>query len=189
MRRYNAPMTNTSAAARRNPTDLILVRGARRRARAMARQPLLRRAVDAETRAAPCSIHSRAHCPISISSQANGQPLTLADWRGHWSVVYFGYTICPDVCPTTLQTLKAVWAELGGRGLHDKSASISSPSIPNATRPTYSANMSAFFSPDFIAATGSDEQLTRITRALGLVYSRTKNRRRQRSQSTTPARR
>ena len=33
--------------------------------------------------------------PEFTLAQANGQPLTLADWRGHWSIVYFGYASCP----------------------------------------------------------------------------------------------
>src|SRR2546423_81126 len=46
-------------------------------------------------------------------AQANGQPLDQASWRGHWNVVYFGYTSCPDVCPTTLTMFKQAWKDLG----------------------------------------------------------------------------
>ncbi|HEY8010171.1 MAG TPA: SCO family protein [Rudaea sp.] len=107
--------------------------------------------------------------------QANGQPLTLADWRGHWNIVYFGYTACPDVCPTTLQTLKSAWNELGKRGLHDK-IRIDFVSVdPERDTPDVLGKYVSFFSADFVAASGSDEELTKITRALGLVYTRTKN--------------
>ena len=107
-------------------------------------------------------------------NQANGQPLTLADWRGHWNIVYFGYTACPDVCPTTLQTLKSAWNELGKRGLKDKIRIDFISVDPERDSADVLAKYVGFFSPDFIAASGSDEELTRITRALGLVYSRTK---------------
>ena len=107
--------------------------------------------------------------------QANGQALTLADWRGRWDIVYFGYTACPDVCPTTLQTLKSAWNELGKRGLHDK-VRIDFVSVdPERDTPAVLGKYVGFFSPDFIAASGSDEELTKITRALGLIYTRTKN--------------
>ena len=107
--------------------------------------------------------------------QANGQPLTLADWRRHWNIVYFGYSACPDVCPTTLQTLKSVWNELGKRGLHDK-IRIDFVSVdPERDTPDVLGKYVGFFSPDFIAASGSDEELTKITRALGLIYTRRKN--------------
>ena len=44
---------------------------------------------------------------------ANGTPRTLADWRGKAVVVFFGYTQCPDVCPTTLATLSETMKLLG----------------------------------------------------------------------------
>jgi protein SCO1/2 len=105
--------------------------------------------------------------------QANGKPLTLADWKGRWNVAYFGYVSCPDVCPTTLAVLKQVWKSLEERGLRDR-VRISFVSIdPQRDTPEMLGKYVAFFSPDFLAATGSDEQLTRLTRALGLLYSRT----------------
>lgn len=106
--------------------------------------------------------------------QANGKPLTPADWRGRWNFVYFGYTTCPDVCPTTLTDLKSVWAELGKRGVQDN-VRVNFISIdPDRDTPELLAKYVGFFSPDFVAATGTDAELTRLTRALGIVYSRTK---------------
>ena len=108
--------------------------------------------------------------------QANGKPLTLADWQGRWNVAYFGYVSCPDVCPTTLAMLKQVWKSLDERGLRDR-VRISFVSIdPQRDTPEMLGKYVAFFSPDFLAATGSDEQLTRLTRSLGLLYSRTTGR-------------
>lgn len=103
--------------------------------------------------------------------QANGQALDLASWRGHWNVVYFGYTSCPDVCPTTLAVFKQVWKELGAMQEKVRFDFISVD--PQRDTPEQLGKYLAFFSPDFVAATGSDEELTQLTRALGLVYSRT----------------
>ncbi len=130
----------------------------------------------AQPRLASALLYPQARAlPAFALVQANGTPLTLSDWRGHWSIVYFGYTTCPDVCPTTLQTLKVVWKELGKRGLGDH-VRIDFISVdPERDTPDVLGKYVAFFSPDFVAATGSDEQLTRISRALGLVYSRSKN--------------
>jgi protein SCO1 len=106
--------------------------------------------------------------------QANGKPLTLADWRGRWNIVYFGYTTCPDVCPTTLAMLKSAWSELGKRNLQSK-VRIDFISVdPERDTPEVLGKYVAFFSPDFIAASGSDDELTKLSRALGLVYTRTK---------------
>ena len=44
----------------------------------------------------------------------NGKPRTLADFRGKVVVMFFGYTQCPDVCPTTLSDLAAALQKLGG---------------------------------------------------------------------------
>jgi protein SCO1/2 len=106
-------------------------------------------------------------------TRVDGRPLTLSDWRGRWNVVYFGYASCPDVCPTTLASLKAAWKDLGERGLHDR-VGIDFISVdPQRDTPELLGKYVAFFSPDFIAATGGDEQLTGLTRSLGLLYSRT----------------
>jgi protein SCO1/2 len=107
--------------------------------------------------------------------QANGQPLGIDNWRGHWNVVYFGYASCPDVCPTTLATFKQVWRDLGQRQLTQR-VQIDFISVdPERDTPENLGKYVGFFSPDFIAATGTDGELTRLTRALGLMYSRDKD--------------
>jgi len=103
--------------------------------------------------------------------QANGHPLDLAFWHGNWNIVYFGYTSCPDVCPTTLAVFKQAWNELGV--LKEKARFDFISVDPQRDTPEQLAKYVAFFSPDFIAATGSDEELTKLTRALGLMYART----------------
>ena len=105
-------------------------------------------------------------------TQANGRPLTHADWLGHWNLVYFGYVSCPDVCPTTLAAFKQAWRELGARCASDR-VKIDFISVdPQRDTPELLGKYVAFFSTDFIAATGDDEQLTALTRSLGLLYTR-----------------
>ena len=106
-------------------------------------------------------------------SRADGKPLTNADWRGHWSVVYFGYASCPDVCPTTLAAFKQAWQALSARGLRDRVRFEFVSIDPARDTPELLGKYVSFFSPDFIAATGSDEQLAALTRSLGLLYTRT----------------
>ena len=104
--------------------------------------------------------------------QPNGHALSLDSWRGRWNVVYFGYTSCPDVCPTTLATFKQAWKDLGTRGLTD-SVQFDFISVdPPRDTPDHLRQYVDFFSHDFVAATGSDEELANLTKALGLVYSR-----------------
>ncbi|HEX6833303.1 MAG TPA: SCO family protein [Rudaea sp.] len=105
-------------------------------------------------------------------AQANGQPLTPADWRGHWTLAYFGYASCPDVCPTTLAAFKNVWAQLEKRGSLAAYRFDFISVDPARDTPETLAKYVAFFRPDFIAATGTDAELTPLTRALGLLYTR-----------------
>jgi protein SCO1/2 len=107
-------------------------------------------------------------------TQGDGKPLTLDDWRGHWNVVYLGYTNCPDVCPTTLATFKQVWKDLGERKLASRVRLDFISVDPDRDSPEHLRQYVGFFSPDFVTATGSDAELTPLTRALGLIYSRTK---------------
>lgn len=103
--------------------------------------------------------------------RSDGKPLTAADWKGAWTVAFFGFTNCPDVCPTTLTTFKQVWKLLGPElapAVHFDFISVD----PGRDTPEQLARYVGYFSKDFVAATGSDEELTRLTRALGLIYSR-----------------
>ena len=106
-------------------------------------------------------------------TQATGAALSLNDWRGHWDIVYVGYTSCPDVCPTTLATFKAAWRELQARNLTDKIRFNFISVDPPRDTPELLGKYVSFFNAAFIAATGSDDELTRLTHSLGLIYSRT----------------
>lgn len=113
--------------------------------------------------------------PAFELEQASGKPLTLDDWRGHWNVVFFGYTHCPDVCPTTLATFKQANLGLAKRELAGRVRFDFISVDPQRDTPDHLANYVAQFDPDFVAATGSDEQLTVLTRSLGMFYARTTN--------------
>ncbi len=115
---------------------------------------------------------SRSAVPEFTLARADGKPLTLADWQGHWTVVFFGFTNCPDICPNTLGTFKQVWNDLAAQGKTDRLRFDFVSVDPQRDTPEQLARYVGFFHPDFVAATGSDDELTRLTRALGLVYAR-----------------
>lgn len=109
--------------------------------------------------------------PDFTLTNANGQSLTQADWRERWTVVFFGFTHCPDICPNTLTVFKQAWTTLEAQG---KTARLRFDFIsvdPQRDTPEQLARYIGFFHKDFVAATGSDAELTRLTRALGLVYA------------------
>ena len=104
---------------------------------------------------------------------ADGRALHLADWKGRWTLVFFGYASCPDVCPTTLATLKQAMATVKSDGAGDRVRVDFISVDPQRDKPEALKRYVEFFSPDFVAASGSDEELTRLGRALGLVFART----------------
>ncbi len=104
--------------------------------------------------------------------QADGKPLTAADWKGRWNLVFIGFTHCPDVCPNTLAVFRQVWGLLEPQGLAQRLRFDFVSVDPERDSGTRLAEYAGFFHKDFSAATGSDEELTRFTRALGLVYAR-----------------
>lgn len=103
--------------------------------------------------------------------RSDGTALTLADWKGHWTVAFFGFTHCPDICPTTLATFKQIWNRLDPATRERVRFDFVSVD-PARDTPELLARYVGYFSPDFVASTGSDEELTRLTRALGLLYTR-----------------
>ncbi len=68
--------------------------------------------------------------PFTLTDQ-DGRTVTEKDFAGATHLVFFGFTHCPDVCPTTLQQISDVLAALGPKGKDMKVAS--SPSIPSGT--------------------------------------------------------
>lgn len=104
--------------------------------------------------------------------RADGTPLTLADWKGRWNLVFIGFTHCPDVCPIALGTLKQARTRWQAEGRGDR-VRVNFISVdPARDTPEVLKNYVGYFSPDFIAASGSDEQLQALAGPLGMVYAR-----------------
>ncbi|MCD9046173.1 SCO family protein [Luteimonas sp. MHLX1A] len=111
----------------------------------------------------------RALPPFSLQ-QSDGTQLVPGELQGHWTVVFIGFTFCPDVCPTTL-------AELG-------QAQRQWEDIPDAVRPRVlfvsvdperdtperAGEYAAAFHGDTLAATADIPALEAFTRSLSLVF-------------------
>lgn len=112
--------------------------------------------------------------PRAISDFAliggDGQPFTKADLQGHWSLIFAGYTFCPDVCPTTLATLKAMQAKLGPDAQRLQVVFLSVD--PERDTPPRLAQYVRYFSPDFRAATGEVPALEKLGENLGFVFAK-----------------
>jgi cytochrome oxidase Cu insertion factor (SCO1/SenC/PrrC family) len=99
-----------------------------------------------------------------------GQPVTDRTFRGQWMLVYFGYTYCPDVCPTTLQTISSVLDQLG-----DQAARIAPIFItvdPDRDTPKIIGDYVALFDSRLIGLTGSPAQIAEAKSAYGVFSHR-----------------
>ena len=96
------------------------------------------------------------------------QPVTDKSFRGHWLLVFFGYTSCPDVCPTTLATLTEAFARLGPDAQKLRGLFITLD--PKRDTPELLGAYMANFSPRITAATGTDAQVAEATRAFRVRY-------------------
>ena len=101
-----------------------------------------------------------------------GAPFSLDNLRGHWSLIFFGYTHCPDVCPSTLYDLKLVHEKLDQlNGDAASSHQVLFVSVdPERDTPEQLGQYVSYFHPDFIGVTGPREQLAPLTMQLGIAY-------------------
>lgn len=97
---------------------------------------------------------------------SNGAPLKLSGYRGKVVALGFGYTSCPDVCPTTLALLAQVREKLGAEGNDFQVVYVTvDPERDNAeTLRKYVTG----FDPSFIGATGTTDQLADVRNAYGI---------------------
>lgn len=96
------------------------------------------------------------------------KPVTKATLKEHWSLIFIGYTYCPDICPTTLSMLKSAYAEL---------SAISPVQVifvsvdPSRDTPERLNQYIHYFHNDFIAATAPHVDLYPFVQNLGFAYA------------------
>jgi len=100
----------------------------------------------------------------------NGQLRSLKDFAGKVVVVFFGYTQCPDVCPTSMSELAEVKRALGADG--DKLQGIFVTVDPERDTPEMLKAYMASFDPGFLALRGSPEQLAAVAKDFKIYYKR-----------------
>jgi protein SCO1 len=105
--------------------------------------------------------------PISLIDET-GMPFMQARLRGTPSLVYFGFTHCPDVCPTTLVQL----ARIERSGIVPHLRVIFVTVDPARDRPALLAAYVHAFDPRFIGLTGSQHAIDALARRLGVAYQR-----------------
>jgi protein SCO1/2 len=121
--------------------------------------------------------------PPTVTTASAGQALVtsdfeLVDHRGHaardedfrglWQLVFFGFTYCPDVCPTGLATISTVLDELGPAA--DKIVPLFITVDPERDRPEVLKDYLANFHPKILGLTGTTEQVAAATKGFRVYF-------------------
>jgi protein SCO1 len=99
-----------------------------------------------------------------------GRMRSIRDFQGKAVVVFFGYTQCPDVCPTTLTEIAEAKRLLGAEGARVQGIFITVD--PERDKPDLLKAYVANFGPDFVALRGSPEQTAAIAKDFKVFYRR-----------------
>ncbi|MEG1340141.1 MAG: SCO family protein [Pseudomonas sp.] len=99
----------------------------------------------------------------------NGQPVMMDELKGKWSLLFFGYTFCPDICPTTLAQLRQVKSELPKEAVERLQVVLVSVD-PNRDTPTQLKQYLGYFDKDFRGVTGSLDNLQKLANAVSIPF-------------------
>ena len=102
-----------------------------------------------------------------------GEPFGRAQLKDRWSFLFFGYTHCPDVCPTTLATLVKVFREVESDDAGRHRAQVVFISVdPVRDTPGRLGEYVAYFDPAFFGVSGPNSALEPLARQLGILVRR-----------------
>ena len=98
-----------------------------------------------------------------------GESFSKAQLKDKWSLVFFGYTSCPDICPTTLQNLSFMYDDLSAIAENSQILLVSVD--PQRDSQEKLAQYIAYFNSEFIALRAGHEVLFPFARNMGLMYA------------------
>jgi cytochrome oxidase Cu insertion factor (SCO1/SenC/PrrC family) len=97
--------------------------------------------------------------PYALIDQ-DGKPRSSADFRGRYQLIYFGYSFCPDVCPTTLALMAAALDKMGED--QNRIVPVFITVDPDRDRPQALKKYLAAFGPRFVGLTGLPQQIAQV---------------------------
>lgn len=125
---------------------------------------------DSEMKANGLYIHSTPrHFGDFALVDHRGQPFTPSRLEGQWSLLFFGFTFCPDICPTTMAFLNEFVAELEGTEVQDTQVIMVSVD-PARDTVEQLANYVPYFNEDFVGVTGEFLDIHRFATALNTPF-------------------
>ncbi|HUB43859.1 MAG TPA: SCO family protein [Acetobacteraceae bacterium] len=107
--------------------------------------------------------------PFTLEN-SSGKTVTDQDFRGKFMLVYFGYTYCPDVCPTTLNAVASALDKLGPKAKALTPIFITVD--PQRDTPGVMKQYTAAFSPAIVGLTGTPDEIAKVAREYRVYYAR-----------------
>ncbi|WP_282365477.1 SCO family protein [Pseudomonas sp. PS02290] len=111
---------------------------------------------------------SRTVPDLSLTDQ-DAQPLSLRELKGKWTVLFFGYTFCPDICPTTLAQLRQIKSELPSEAV-DKLRIVLVSVDPDRDTPQQLKQYLGYFDKQFIGLRAPVDTLQKLANAVSIPY-------------------
>jgi protein SCO1/2 len=113
--------------------------------------------------------------PINVTDvpflNEEGQTVSKKNNVGKWSFLFFGYTYCPDICPTTLSVMQQMWIKLDPKMQSQTQVVLVSVDVARDTPEQLKTYMD-YFDPDFTAFTGKPASLRSFAAQLNAVYAK-----------------
>jgi cytochrome oxidase Cu insertion factor (SCO1/SenC/PrrC family) len=110
--------------------------------------------------------------PFTLTDQT-GKRVSDQDFRGRFMLVFFGFTNCPDVCPTALQVMSAALNKLGPKA--DRFVPIFISVDPERDKPAELSSYVQSFYPRLIGLTGSPEEINAVVKAYRVYVRKTED--------------
>lgn len=128
-----------------------------------------------QTEASDYTLYSPAAdiTPFQLTD-SNGRKFTNLSLQGHWTFIYFGYTNCVSICPTTMQLLNNVYQKLLQQARNQMPAVIMVTVDPDNDTPKRMHDYVTAFNLHFQGVTGTKEQIQQLASTLNIVYTKVK---------------
>ncbi|MBT0587884.1 SCO family protein [Alteromonas oceanisediminis] len=105
----------------------------------------------------------------------DSEVFTKDDFRGKWSLLFVGYTYCPDICPTTLAELNNAYPDIIAAAGNEPLQIVFLSVDPKRDTPERLKQYMQFFNEKFVGVTGEHSELFPLVRSMGMMYSMTES--------------
>jgi protein SCO1/2 len=110
--------------------------------------------------------------PFELKEAQNGNVFTNAQLKGHWTMVFFGFTHCASLCPTTLTMLNQTYGQLVTADVKEMPQVLFISLDPERDSLQRIREYVTSFNKNFHGATGSEQQLDKMTNELNILFSK-----------------